>query len=118
MVGILEDGAGSSLPIPVHFISSLELKGTEVELPRPTVAVCLGGKAVLDARLSVPKRGHLGETRRMVVRKDAGVLKVHTSLQRAGRWPFHALSAGEFSQKPSDFTPFVPMSPLCPCRHS
>lgn len=50
----------------------------------------------------------------MVARKDAAVLKVHASLQRAaGRWPFHALSAGEFSQKPSGFTPFVPMSP-CP----
>lgn len=67
VVSILEDNTGSSLPIPVLFISRLELKGTEMELPRPTVAVRLGGKAVLDARLSVPKRGDLRETGGMVV---------------------------------------------------
>lgn len=42
-------------------------------------------------------------------------LKVHTHLQRVGIWPFHALSAGELSQKPSGLKPFVLVSLLCPC---
>lgn len=42
-------------------------------------------------------------------------LKVHATGQRAGRRRFHALSAGEFSQKPSGLKPFVLVSLLCPC---
>lgn len=42
-------------------------------------------------------------------------LKVHTRLQRVGKWPFHALSAGELSQKPAGLKLFVLVSLLCPC---
>lgn len=51
----------------------------------------------------------------MVTHNDAGVLKLRANLQRAGGWLLHALSAGEFSQKPSGPTPFVLVSLLFPC---
>lgn len=45
-------------------ISLLELKGAEMEFRSPTVPICLGLKGVLDARLSMLKQGHPGQTGR------------------------------------------------------
>lgn len=52
-----------------------------------------------------------GKPEWMVAHNCVGVfLKVHATLQRSGSWPFHVLSAGEFSQKPLGLKPFVLVS--------
>lgn len=95
-------------------ISLLELKDVEMDLGQPTVPVYPGLKGVrrpFGTKTGTSQANREGRLPTMT----PVFLKVHTTFQRAGMWPLHALSAGEFSQKPSGLKPFVPVSLPCPC---